>query len=615
MLMKRKVLRKPEEPKGKLKKIVPDTSVLVGGKINELVKAGELDGCEILIPALVMGELQAQASRGRETGFAGLEEIRQLKDLAAKHNVKIIFSGERPSYEDILLAKSGRIDALIQDAAKKEGAVLVTADLPQALVAEAEGIGVKYFEPYKAEKKIKLEEFLTHDTVSVHLKEGAIPSAKRGKPGQIMLVKLKEKPMAAEEIEALAKEVMEASRYEEQSFIEISQDGATVIQLRDLRIAIARPPFSDGLELTAVRPIAKLTLDDYTLSSKLKERLTQRAEGIIISGPPGSGKSTLAASLAEFYMHQGKIVKTFESPRDLQVPPEITQYAPLEGSFAKSADILLLVRPDYTIFDEIRKTKDFETFADLRLAGVGMVGVVHSSDPVDAIQRFIGRVDLGIIPHVIDTIVFVKDGAVERVYSLSLTVRTPSGMTEADLARPVVEVRNFENGKLEYEIYTYGEQTVVIPVSEEKKGAVIELARERIFQEIRKFDSKAEIEFSGEDKAIIKVRNEIVPKIIGKEGKMIKSLEERLGISIDIQPLVETMGKEIKFDIAETGAYIVLAFDKRFSGKNANIYLENDYLFTATIGNSGQIRVNKDSDLGRKILRAVSNKRLVSVFI
>ena len=61
----------------------------------------------------------------------------------------------------------------------------------------------------------------------------------------------------------------------------------------------------------------------------------------------------------------------------------------------KAVDILLLVRPDYTIFDEVRRAQDFEVFADMRLAGVGMVGVVHASSPLDAIQRFMGRVELG----------------------------------------------------------------------------------------------------------------------------------------------------------------------------------------------------------------------------
>ena len=54
---------------------------------------------------------------------------------------------------------------------------------------------------------------------------------------------------------------------------------------------MTRSPFSDGLEITIVRPIARLHISDYGLSEKLINRLSTGAEGIIISGPPGSGKS------------------------------------------------------------------------------------------------------------------------------------------------------------------------------------------------------------------------------------------------------------------------------------------------------------------------------------
>ena len=606
---------KPEEKQIEMKKICTDTSALIHGKITELIKSEKLDGTEILIPEIVIGELQSQAAKGKEIGFIGLEEIKKIRELSEKHKIILKFMGERPSYEDILLARSGRIDALIQDIARENNAVLVTCDLLQALVAEAQGIKVKYFESYEKKKKIKIEDFLTADTMSLHLKEGAIPYAKRGKPGSIQLIALKEGKTSSEELETMAAEILDAARYEEDSFVELGEYGATVVQLKDKRIAIARPPFSDGIEITLVRPIVKLTLDDYKLSTKLKERLEKRAEGILISGPPGSGKSTFSASLAEFYFKKGNIVKTLEQPRDLQLPPEITQYAPLNGSFAKSANILLLVRPDYTIFDDIRNTKDFEIFSDLRLAGIGMIGVVHATDPVDAIQRFIGKVELGVIPHVIDTIIFIKSGTIEKIYSLNLIVKVPSGMTEADLARPLVEVREFETGNLEYEIYTYGEQTAVVPVKEEKKSALQKLASEKIKAEIRRFDPSAEIEFVSDSKIIAKVRNEAIPRIIGKDGKTIKSIEDKLGVSIEVQPMVESLGKEISFDINETGAYVVFTFDGKIAGKNANVYLENEYLFSATVGRAGQIKVSKNSDLGKVLLRAIATRKEIKVFI
>ena len=93
-------------------------------------------------------------------------------------------------------------------------------------------------------------------------------------------------------------------------------------------------------------------------------------------------------------MHPLKNSKNNGKPRDLNVQPEITQYTALEGDMAKTGDILLLVRPDFTVFDEMRVTNDFKIYADNRLAGVGMVGVVHATKPIDAIQRFIGRIEL-----------------------------------------------------------------------------------------------------------------------------------------------------------------------------------------------------------------------------
>jgi|SRR3989338_757609 len=595
-----------------MEKIVPDTSVLISGILTNLIEKGEITEAEIIVPEFAIEELRAQASKGREIGFKGLDEMKKLRTLYK--NVTITKSGRRQTYEEIQLAKSGRIDALIIDVAKENNATIYTADYVQYMFAEAEGIKTRYFKSYEKKAELALSKMMTPDTMSLHLKEGTLPQAKRGMPGNFQLVKISDKPMEAEQLEEIIREVMDAARYEDNSFVEISGHVASVVQHGDMRIAIARPPFSDGIEVTVVRPIAKLTLDEYKLSDKLKERLTKKVDGIIIAGPPGSGKSTFAASIAEFFEAKGKIVKTMESPRDLQVKPEITQYAKLKGSFENTADMLLLVRPDYTVYDEVRKTSDFEIFADMRLAGIGMIGVIHATEPIDAIQRFIGRLELGMIPHVIDTIIYIKDGRVERVYLVSLVVRTPTGMTEADLARPVVEVRDFETNALEYEIYTYGEENVIVPVSSEKKeSGLLKLAKKQIINEVRRFDRDADVEIVGDNKVIVRVENDVIARIIGKGGENIKALEERLGIRIEVSPKIATLGKEASFTKEETGAYMVFTLDAK-PNKIANFYVDGEYLFSATIGKNSQIRVSKDSDVGHDILRAVLNRKL-KVFV
>ncbi|MHA1238650.1 MAG: PINc/VapC family ATPase [Candidatus Odinarchaeia archaeon] len=451
------------------KRIVPDTSVIIDGWISKRIKSGELKDVEVIIPRPAIAEIEYQANIGRPTGFAGLAELKRLREYAREGAITLNIDGSRPTFEQIKLSGRGELDSLIRGIASENDALLVTSDHVQAAVAEAEGIKVEYIKKPSIETKIRIEDFFDSNTMSVHLIEGVVPKAKKGHPGNWRLVPLSDNPMKREEIQSIAVDIIERAKVSKTGFIEIDEPHATVVQFKNMRIVIAKPPFSDAFEVTAVRPIIKASLEDYDTSSRLMKRLEKKAEGILIAGPPGAGKSTFATALAEFYLKKNKIVKTMEKPRDLQVSQEIVQYSALEGDMAKTADLLLLVRPDYVIYDEMRKTEDFRVYADLRFSGVNMIGVVHSSKPIDALQRFIGRIELGLISTILDTIIFIEKGKISAVYSIDMTVKVPSGMTQLDLARPVIEVRDFETGELLYEIYTYGEQVNVVPVKRPRK--------------------------------------------------------------------------------------------------------------------------------------------------
>ena len=597
---------------GKKQKIVPDTSVLIDGLLSEYISQGKIKKAEIIIPEFVIDELQAQASSGKEIGFLGLQEIQKLRNFK---DIKVEIVGRKPTLEEIRLARKGRIDALIRDVAKEYNAILYTRDLVQAEVAKAFGIKVVYIEK-EPPKELHLEKFLTPDTMSLHFKENCYVYAKRGKPGNFKLVRASDKPLSKEELEEIIKQIFEFARQEENAWIEIDRNGATILQVNEMRISIARRPFSNAGEITLVRPIVKLTLDDYKLSDKLKERIRRKAEGIIIAGRPGSGKSTLAASLAEFYLKMGKIVKTMESPRDLQVSKEITQYSALDGDFVKTAEILLLVRPDYTIFDEMRTTRDFNVFSDMRLAGIGMVGVVHASQAIDAIQRFLGRVELGMLPHIVDTVIFVEDGRIKDVYELTLTVKVPTGMTEEDLARPVVEVRSFETGELKYEIYTYGEENVVVPIEAEKKkvSKIHELAKKEIFRHIKNYDSDARINFVGDNKVAIEVEAKAIPKLIGRKGRNIEKLEKKLGLKIEVIPKEKTLKERVPFEIEEKGKNITFFFDPKYEGKQVEFYINDEHIFSAIVGKKGRVKISKKSEVGKKVLSALVKGEEIKCF-
>ncbi len=648
--------------------VLPDTSAVIEGVISDLLRKGKIRG-PIVIHRAVVSELNHQANQGKITGMLGLEEIKEIRKIGKTLGVKVEIVGDYPTKREIELAKMGEIDLLLIEYAFNNNLTLITSDTVQAKTAEAMGVRVFYIEP-KVIRTLEFEKYFDEETMSVHLKENTYPTAKKGTPKKWRFVKISDEIISKEYLEKLSYDIIEFAKQDPLSFVEIDRKTTTIVQLRSYRIIICRPPFSSGWEITIVRPIKKLSLQDYNLPRKLLERLEKKAEGILIAGPPGAGKcvtgdtliltelgkipaadlyqmvkngksirvisvrmnriekqkikkafsrkakiiikittsggrtikvtpahplllgkssgvgwyrasqanegdmiatfgedefipahplianlvgntggkfieksflrskleemplkdlvknkdkllllnslirwetikkieryeteefvydfecervhnfiangviihnSTFAQALAEFYASKGKIVKTVESPRDLSLPAEITQYSKDYGDSKEIHDILLLSRPDYTIFDEMRDDDDFKLYIDMRLAGVGMVGVIHASSPIDAIQRFIRRAELGQIPSIIDTTIFIEGGEVSKVYSLNLTVKLPTGLKDRELTRPVIEVRNFLTNELEYEIYKFGEETVVVPVRRLKSEALWRLMEE-----------------------------------------------------------------------------------------------------------------------------------------
>ncbi len=592
-------------------RIVVDTSALIDGRLSKFFESAENFRGKIIIPEPAVAELEAQANFGKMSGYQGLEEITRLRKIAEDRNIEIEFAGDRPGLEDIKLSKGGAIDDMIRKVAEAEDATLVTCDKVQHLVSLAKGIDSILLRQERIKpEETKITSFFTPDTASIHLREGNPPYAKRGRIGNLKLVKLGDKPMSIEELREIAHEVLEAARQDDDSSIEIERHGATVVQLRDLRIAIAERPFADKMEITAVRPVAKVSINEYGVSEELKRRFIEKQRGILIAGPPGAGKSTFAASVADFLMENGYMVKTMESPRDLMVRDEITQYAPLEGDMSLTADILLLVRPDYTIYDELRKTSDFQTFADMRLAGVGMIGVTHATRPIDAIQRMVGRVDLGVIPQVVDTVIFIDAGRIVKVYELKFTVKVPSGMTEADLARPVIDVYDFNSKRVEYEIYTYGEQVVVMPLVGERDPDEIKAILESILAELVR---DYEVDVLSDRKAIVRVPEDQISFLVGRRGRNIRRIEDEVKISIDVQPLKEKRkGEVMEVEVGESRKQWII-YAPGLEGREVDVFAENEYITTASVGRKGIIRIRKDKDQGKAIKLALMRGKKIYI--
>jgi ATPase len=560
----------------------------------------------IVISNMLFSYVERLSRQGSYKGYVALRELQHIREYCQTEGISLEYIGQKPAPGIIERITEAEVNASVIEIAYENGLKILTADRVTESVGKAKGLEAVLIKPEKKEPRIG--EFFDERTMSVHLKENHFPYAKKGEPGRWEFEKISEKKLSGEAIREIAAELSH------ESVIEIDREGSTIVQLGDYRIVITRPPFSDGWEITAVRPVKLLELQEYELSEKLMKRIDEQAEGILVAGSPGQGKTTFARALAIYYADSGKIVKTIEAPRDLILPESITQFAISHGSSEEIHDILLLSRPDYTIFDEMRNTEDFRLFSDLRLSGVGMIGIVHATRPVDAIQRFIGRIELGVIPQIIDTVVFIKGGAISKVYEIRMTVKVPSGMTEADLARPVVAVADFETGIVEFEIYTYGEETVVIPVKEDVlvEDAAHRYAAETLEKRFQKYSKNAKVEMVSNTRCKVFVPEEEVGGLIGKGGQRIAEIEKELGIKIDIEKLPRSF-EPLKHEVIVQKRYLTIRPIKETTGKEVEVYIDGEFLLSAKVSKKNIVKISRNSEHGKKLYVAHSSGKKIEL--
>jgi uncharacterized protein YacL len=114
---------------------VIDTSVIVDGRIVEIVQAGFLDG-PLIVPRFVLRELQAVADsldgQKRTRGRRGLDALARLQELAT-------LEIDERDYTDL---PAGSVDAKLVRLAQEIGGKLVTNDYNLNRVAHLEGVTV-----------------------------------------------------------------------------------------------------------------------------------------------------------------------------------------------------------------------------------------------------------------------------------------------------------------------------------------------------------------------------------------------------------------------------------------------------------------------------------------
>tara|TARA_B110000014_G_scaffold163212_1_gene115157 strand:- start:61 stop:651 length:591 start_codon:yes stop_codon:yes gene_type:complete len=193
-------------------------------------------------------------------------------------------------------------------------------------------------------------------------------------------------------------------------------------------------------------------------------------------------------------------------------------------------------------------------------------------------------------------------------------------MTESDLARPVIEIRNFEDNVLEHEIYTFGEENVIVPVA--KRGDVVgiqKLAQDKIQDYFQRYDSDAQVEILSENRVKVSVHEDCIASIIGRGGTNINDIEKLLKVHIDIvaqnSELLSSTSDDLPFSFSESKTALLLTVNREYTSMHADIYTNDKFFASVKIGKKGQIKIPKRSDVGRNLLNSTSSKNDIQIFL
>ena len=116
-----------------------------------------------------------------------------------------------------------------------------------------------------------------------------------------------------------------------------------------------------------------------------------------------------------------------------------------------------------------------------------------------------------------------------------------------------------------------------------------------------------DVEVISPERANIYIPEEYVPKIIGKNGKRIAEIEEEIGISLGVEIIEEKPKNRNPFevDIIHTRKQLILDLGRDNGRQNFDIYIEGEYLLTATTSKKGEIKIKKGIELSDFIIEAI----------
>jgi len=238
-------------------------------------------------------------------------------------------------------------------------------------------------------------------------------------------------------------------------------------------------------------------------------------------------------------------------------------------------------------------------------------------------------------------------------------MKVPEGIDSEMQIRPVTTVSDVKTNLPIFEIFRYGTETIVLPVEEEEEEPdnsekyvppeetvihaepeeepveekasddeepdeeeetnVWAITERDIQREIGRYTGgEVSVEMLSATKAVVYIDDRDVPAAIGKGGKNIAAIVNKVGVGIDIRPSSE-LAKKVKAlspgqpdrEELTLGDGLQVRIDKKQlsiispdnTGKIVDVFAGREYLFTATVNDSGEIHLAKNSTIAQEMLR------------
>jgi ATPase len=231
--------------------------------------------------------------------------------------------------------------------------------------------------------------------------------------------------------------------------------------------------------------------------------------------------------------------------------------------------------------------------------------------------------------------------------------------------RPVTIITDHETGELVIDVFRYDGETIVMPMTavpgsskttspvpqvqnvgvsgassgtfrtpvplqdaapkketDERPGW--KLMEKEIQREIGRYtEGFVNVQMISDTKAIVYIDDMDVPAAIGKGGKNVSAIVNKIGIGIDIKPRSDFERQQMQPQKSEgeynIGGGIKIQTDKKQltivapdqSGKIVDVFAGKEYLFTATVNESGEIHLAKNSSIAQEMIRRYQNGEII----